>query len=177
MDKVSLIILIVIGVLIFRQFIPKKINRFDFIGLPILALYKTYSSLPNTLNTSILIQLIILLLLGAIIGYIQAQKTRVVYHKNELSTVGGISYLVGLLILIIGRIIVIFLFNFSTIISAATNGGETLMVELAHFLTGSGDWILWSTIAASTILYSITLYKDHPEIRGFIKEQWKSRES
>lgn len=43
-----------------------------------------------------------------------------------------------------------------------------------QFLSGTGDWILWSTIAASTILYSITLYKKHPEIRSFIKEQLKN---
>ncbi|WP_071392817.1 hypothetical protein [Bacillus tuaregi] len=174
MDKISLIILIAIGLLIFRQFIPKEVNRFDFIGLPILALYKTYSSLPNTLSTTMLFELIILLALGAVIGNIQARKTRVMYHEHKLSTVGGINYIIGLLLLIIGRFIVIFIFNFSTIISGFKNGGESIMVELAHFLTGSGDWILWSTIAASTILYSITLYTNHSEIRGYIKEQLKN---
>src|SRR5690606_21024131 len=93
MDKVSLIVVVVIGILIFRQFVPKEVNRFDFIGLPILALYKTYSSLPNTLSTSILLELTILLILGAMIGYFQTSKTRVVYRDNKLSTVGGISYL------------------------------------------------------------------------------------
>lgn len=173
MDKFSLIILVVIGALIFRQFIPKEVNRFDFIGLPILALYKTYSSLPNTLTTSMLLELFILLLLGAIIGYMQGSKTKVMYHDNKLSTVGGISYLIGFLILIIGRFIIIFIFNFSSIITAI-NGEESLLVELGHFLSGSGDWILWSTIAASSMLYSMTLYKKHPEIRSFIKEQLKS---
>ncbi|MGG4506763.1 hypothetical protein ABEW77_13040 [Heyndrickxia sporothermodurans] len=41
MDKVSLIILLVVGLLIFRQFIPKEVKRFDLIGLPILGLIKT----------------------------------------------------------------------------------------------------------------------------------------
>ncbi|WP_096272530.1 hypothetical protein [Paucisalibacillus globulus] len=174
MDKFHLIILVVIGLLIFRQFIPKEVNRFDFIGLPILALYKTYTSLPNTLSAPIMVELIILLLLGATIGYIQARKTRVVYQDNKLHTIGGISYIIGLLILIIGRLIVIFIFHSSTIITALKNGGESLVVELANILTGSGDWILWSTIAASTILYSITLYKNHPKIRKYIREQLKS---
>src|SRR5690625_4300008 len=105
MDKFSLIIAVVIGVLIFRQFLPKEINRFDIIGLPILALYKTYSSLPNTLNTSLLIQLIMLIILGALVGRYQAQKTKVIYNDNKISTVGGISYILGLLFLIIGRVI------------------------------------------------------------------------
>ncbi|WP_147536154.1 hypothetical protein [Bacillus marasmi] len=172
MDKFSLIILVIIGVLIFRQFIPKEVNRFDFIGLPILALYKTYSGLPNTLTTSMLLELIILLLLGATIGHMQGLKTKVMYHDNKLSTVGGISYLIGLVVLIIGRFIIIFIFNFSSIMTAI-NGEESIVVELGQFLSGSGDWILWSTIAASTILYSFTLYKNHPEIRGYIKEQLK----
>lgn len=172
MDKFSLIILIVIGALIFRQFIPKEVNRFDLIGLPILALYKTYSSLPSTLTTSMLVELIILLLLGATIGYMQGLKTKVIHHDNKLSIVGGISYLFGLLILIIGRFIIIFIFNFSSIMSAM-NGEKSIMVELGHFLSGSGDWILWSTVAASTILYSFTLSKYHPEIRVYIKEQLK----
>lgn len=174
MDKISLIIIVVIGVLIFRQFIPKEVNRFDFIGLPVLALYKTYSSLPNTLSTSMLIELIILLVLGATVGYMQASKTKVIFHEQKLSTVGGISYLIGLLILIIGRFTVIFIFNFSTIISAIRNGEGSLVAELGHFLSGTGDWILWSTIAASTILYSITLYRKHQEIRSFVKEQMRN---
>lgn len=174
MDKVSLIIVVVIGILIFRQFIPKEVNRFDFIGLPILALYKTYSSLPKTLSTSLLLELTILLILGALIGYFQASKTKVVYRDNKLSTVGGISYLLGLLFLIIGRFIVIFIFNMPTVINSFKNGGESIVTDLVQFITGSGDWILWSTIAASTILYSITLYKKHSEIRNYIKEQLKS---
>ena len=36
MDKVSLVLLLVVGILIFRQFTPKEVNRFDLIGLPIL---------------------------------------------------------------------------------------------------------------------------------------------
>ncbi len=174
MDKVSLLIMIAIVILIFRQFMPKEVNRFDLIGLPILALYKTYSSLPNTLPPSILLELILLLLLGAFIGYIQAQKTKVIYHQNKLSTVGGISYIIGFIVLIIGRLIVIFIFNFSTIFSSYKNEESSIVTELAHFLTNAGDWILWSTIAASTVMYSITLYRKHPDIRSYMKEQLKS---
>src|SRR5690625_6246275 len=95
MDKFSLIIAVVIGVLIFRQFLPKEINRFDIIGLPILALYKTYSSLPNTLNTSLLIQLIMLIILGALVGRYQAQKTKVDRKSTRLnSSHVAISYAV-----------------------------------------------------------------------------------
>ena len=171
MDKFSLIIALVIGVLIFRQFLPKEINRFDIIGLPILALYKTYSSLPNTLNTSLLIQLIMLIILGALVGRYQAQKTKVIYNDNKISTVGGISYVLGLLFLIIGRVIILVIFNFTTINTAFKNG--SFKYELTQFLSGTGDWILWSTIAASSVLYSLTLHKKHPEIRKFIKEQLK----
>ncbi len=174
MDKFSLVILVVIGILIFRQFLPKEVNRFDFIGLPILALYKTYSSLPNTLSTTLLIEFIMLLLLGAIIGYYQAVNTKVVCQNSKLSTVGGIKYILGLFVLLIGRIIILLIFNFTTISNAFTNGGESPKDELVQFLSGTGDWILWSTIAASSVLYSVTLYKKHPEIARFIKEQLKS---
>lgn len=169
MDKVSLIIVVVIAVLIVRQFLPKEVNRFDFIGIPILASYKTYSSLPNTLNTSLLLELLLLLLLGAIIGHYQAQKTKVVYQDNKLSTVGGMSYILGLLILLAGRVIILFIFNFTTINNTLKNGDVSLIDELAQFISGSGDWILWSTIAASSILYTITLYRIHPEIKSYIK--------
>lgn len=173
MDKVSIIILVVIIALIVRQFSPKEINRFDIIGLPILALVKTYSSLPNTLNTSMLLELILLLLLGALIGRYQAQKTKVMYHNNKLSTIGGIGYIIGLILLFIGRVIILLIFNFPTIITAFKNGGESFKDVLIHLLSGTGDWVLWSTIAASSILYSIILYKHHPEIRNFIQEQLK----
>lgn len=167
MDKISLVVIIVIGVLIFRQFLPKEVNRFDLIGLPVLALYKTYSSLPDTLNTNMLLELFILLILGAMIGYFQARKTKVTHHQNKLSTTGGIWYITGWLLLFLGRFIIIFIFHFSEI----TTGEASFTNELRSFITGTGDWILWSTIAASSVVYSLTLYFKHPAIQDFIKEQ------
>ncbi|PTY76598.1 hypothetical protein B5V89_17520 [Heyndrickxia sporothermodurans] len=175
MDKVSLIILLVVGLLIFRQFIPKEVKRFDLIGLPILGLIKTYSGLPKTLDVVIMAELFCLLILAAVIGYFQAKKTKVVYHNGKLSTIGGVQYIIGWLVLLIGRIIILFLFNFTVFKEALYLGKGHLKDEIILLVSNSGDWLIWSTIAASSILYSLTLYKDHPEIKEFIHTQVKQK--
>ncbi|WP_054859783.1 hypothetical protein [Gracilibacillus sp. JCM 18860] len=175
MDKFSLIIPLLIGILIFRQFIPKEVNRFDFIGLPILGLYKTYSSLPNTLNVEIIAELICLLTWAAIIGNYQAKKTKVVYHHDKISTVGGIQYILAWIVMLIGRIIILFAFHFTEFMSSIQSGGERLRNDIIYLVSQSGDWLIWSTIAASSILYSLTLYKDHPEIKEFFHTQMKQK--
>lgn len=168
MDKVSLVLLLVVGILIFRQFTPKEVNRFDLIGLPILGSFKTYTSLPETLDTMIIAELICLLLWAAVIGYFQAKKTKVVYHNEKLSTIGGVQYIVGWLVLLAGRIMILFSFHFSTLMEAAYLGREQFRNEVITLISTSGDWLIWSSIAASSILYSLTLYMDHPEIKQFI---------
>src|SRR5690625_1154461 len=175
MDKISLIIPLLVVILIFRQFIPKEVNRFDFIGLPILALYKTYSGLPETLDLGIIVELICLLIWGALIGYYQAKKTKVVYHHDKLSTIGGIRYIIAWIVLLIGRMIILFLFHYTVFMNAITSGKEEFMNEVIQLVSQSGDWLIWSTVAASPILYSLTLYRGHPEIKEFIRAQLKQK--
>src|SRR5690625_3421653 len=112
-----------------------------------------------------------LIILRALVGRYQAQKLKVIYTDSNISTVFGICYIVILLFLIICRFIILVIFIFTTINTAFKIG--SLKYEPTQFLSGTGDWILWSTIAASSVLYSLTVYKKHPEIRKYIKEQLK----
>lgn len=173
MDKVTVIIPLLIGVLIFRQFIPKEVNRFDFIGLPILGLYKTCSGLPETLDIIMITELIVLLIWAGIIGYYQARKTKVVYHQDRLSTVGGIYYIIAWVVLLIGRMIILIAFHYTVIIDAIHSGRNQFTDEIIHLVSNSEGWLIWSTVAASSFLYSLTLYRNHPEIKGFIHSQLK----
>ncbi|MGM0890533.1 MAG: hypothetical protein ACQEW5_27260 [Bacillota bacterium] len=75
--------------------------------------------------------------------------------------------------MLVGRMILLFLFNFSALMEAFYSGREQFTNEIIHLVSNSGEWLIWSIIAASSILYSLTLYKDHPEIKGFIHTQVK----
>ncbi|GMX60579.1 hypothetical protein Elgi_72260 [Paenibacillus elgii] len=156
MDKFMLIILAVVIVLIIRQLIPKKVDGFDLLGLPIMAIIRTYAGLPDKLDGLIIGELLSLLALGAIVGYWQAKKTKVFYRDNQLCTVGGYPYIIGWIAMLAGRVIILLLFNFSN--------------EIARI---AADWLIWSTITASSILYSLTLYRNHSGIRDFIHERLK----
>ncbi|GLI09798.1 hypothetical protein YDYSG_58310 [Paenibacillus tyrfis] len=170
MDKFMLIILAVVIVLIIRQLIPKKVDGFDLLGLPIMAIIRTYAGLPDKLDGLIIGELISLLALGAVVGYWQAKKTKVFYRDNQLCTVGGYPYIIGWIAMLAGRVIILLLFNFSALVSSFDAGQELLANEIARI---AADWLIWSTITASSILYSLTLYRNHSGIRDFIHERLK----
>ncbi|MCM3272816.1 hypothetical protein [Paenibacillus elgii] len=170
MDKFMLIILAVVIVLIIRQLIPKKADGFDLLGLPIMAIIRTYTGLPDKLDGLIIAELISLLALGAVVGYWQAKKTKVFYRDNQLCMVGGYPYIIGWIAMLAGRGIILLLFNFSAIVSSFDAGQEQFTNEIARI---SADWLIWSTITASSILYSLTLYRNHPEIKNFIHARLK----
>ena len=173
MNKIALIILIIVIVLIVRQLIPKKVDSFDLLGIPILAIIRTYVGLPDGLNSIIVIELICLLTLGAIVGYWQAKKTKVFYRNNALCSIGGYTYLLGWFIMLLGRIVILFLFNFKSIVTEFYAGQEQFTNELIQVFSHAGDWLIWSTILASSIMYTIKLYKDYPEIQQLIHTRFK----
>lgn len=106
MNKVFIIILVVVIVLIIRQLIPKKVDSFDLLGIPIMAIIRTYIGLPNRLDFIITIELISLLILGTIVGYWQAKRVKVFHHNNQLCSVGGYTYIIGWIIMFLGRIVI-----------------------------------------------------------------------
>ncbi|SFS90221.1 hypothetical protein [Marininema halotolerans] len=173
MDKISIIILVVVIVLIIRQLIPKRVDSFDLFGMPIIAIIRTYSGLPNRLDFIITIELISLLALGAAVGYWQAKKTNVFHYNNQLCSVGGSTYIIGWIIMFLGRIIILFLFNYSALTTAFHKGQEPFTKEIIQVISHSGDWLIWSTILASSIMYTVTLYKDHPDIKKFTHNRFK----
>lgn len=67
-----------------------------------------------------------------------------------------------------GRVVILLLVNFSAIVSSFDAGQEQFANEIARI---SADWLIWSTITASSILYSLTLYRNHSGIRDFIHER------
>ncbi|MGG2094011.1 hypothetical protein AB1283_15295 [Bacillus sp. S13(2024)] len=173
MNKVFIIILVVVIVLIIRQLIPKRVDSFDLLGIPIMAIIRTYIGLPNRLDLIITIELISLLILGAIVGYWQAKRVKVFHHNNQLCSVGGYTYIIGWIIMILGRIVILLLFDLNSLISRFHAGHEQFTNEIIKVLSHAGDWLIWSTILASSIMYTVTLYKDHLDIKKFIHARFK----
>ncbi|MDJ1474407.1 hypothetical protein QBX67_02950 [Bacillus sp. LS15-K4] len=173
MNKVFIIILVVVIVLIIRQFIPKKVDSFDLLGIPIMAIIRTYMGLPNSLDFIITIELISLLILGAIVGYWQAKRVKVFHHNNQLCSVGGYTYIIGWIIMLLGRIVILLLCNLNSLVSTFHAGQEQFTSEIIKVLSHAGDWLIWSTILASSIMYTFTLYKDHLDIKKFIHARFQ----
>ncbi|MDF9450578.1 hypothetical protein ACW4EZ_17030 [Bacillus toyonensis] len=173
MNKVFIIILVVVIALIIRQLIPKKVDSFDLLGIPIMAIIRTYMDLPNRLDFIITIELISLLIFGAIVGYWQAKRVKVFYHNNQLCSVGGYTYIIGWAIMLLGRIVILLLFNLNSLISKFHAGQEQFTSEIIQVLAHAGDWLIWSTILASSIMYTVTLYKDHSDIKKLIHARFK----
>ena len=173
MNKVFIIILVVVIALIIRQLIPKKVDSFDLLGIPIMAIIRTYMGLPNRLDFIITIELISLLILGAIVGYWQAKRVKVFYHNNQLCSVGGYTYIIGWAIMLLGRIVILLLFNLNSLISKFHAGQEQFTSEIIQVLSHAGDWLIWSTILAASIMYTVTLYKDHSDIKKLIHARFK----
>lgn len=97
MDKFMLIILAVVIVLIIRQLIPKKVGGFDLLGLPIMAIIRTYAGLPDKLVGLIIGELISLLALGAVVGIGKPRKRRCfIAITNYVRSEGTRIYSVGL---------------------------------------------------------------------------------
>lgn len=173
MNKVFIIILVVVIVLIIRQLIPKKVDSFDLLGIPIMAIIRTYMGLPNSLDFIITIELVSLLILGVVVGYWQAKRVKVFHHNYQLCSVGGYSYIIGWIIMFLGRIVILLLFNLNALVSKFHDGQEQFMSEIIKVLSHTGDWLIWSTILASSIMYTVTLYKDHPDINKFIRARFE----
>lgn len=175
MNKIALIIVVVVIVLIVRQLVPKKVDSFDLLGMPIMAIIRTYMGLPDTMSLNMIIELVCLLGLGAAIGYYQAKNTRVFRKEpgGKLCSVGGYTYLIGWFVLLIGRVIILALFNFSALSTAYHEGHDKFINEIVQVASRTGDWLVWSAIAASSILYTLTLYRAHPDIKQFIHTRLK----
>ncbi|MBJ3790396.1 hypothetical protein I8J38_17530, partial [Bacillus sp. OA1] len=53
------------------------------------------------------------------------------------------------------------------------DGQEEFTSEIIKVLSHAGDWLIWSTILASSIMYTVTLYKNHPDIRKIIHARFE----
>ncbi|PGA95436.1 hypothetical protein [Bacillus toyonensis] len=173
MNKVFIIILVVVSVLIIRQLIPKRVDSFDLLGIPIMAIIRTYLGLPNKLDFIVTMELTSLLILGAIVGYWQAKRVKVFHHDNQICSVGGYSYIIGWIIMLLGKIVILLLFNLNSLVSTFHDGQEQFTSEIIKVLSHAGDWLIWSTILASSIMYTVTLYKNHPDIRKIIHARFE----
>lgn len=114
-----------------------------------------------------------MLILGAIVGYWQAKRGKVFHHNNQLCSVGGYTYIIGWIIMLLGIIIILLLFDLNSLISRFHAGYEQFMNEIIKVLSHAGDWLIWSTILASSIMYTVTLYKDQLVIKKFIHARFK----
>ncbi|BFH62768.1 hypothetical protein [Paenibacillus azoreducens] len=175
MPKIAIIVLGIVIILIIRQLIPKKIDSFDLLGMPIMALIRTWIGLPDGFDTVVALEFICLLALGTAVGYFQARKTRVFRRErdNQLCSVGGYAYIVGWVVMLLGRVIILFGFHFAGLTAAFHEGNEQFINEIIRILSQAGDWLVWSAILASSIIYTATLYKKYPDIKGFVHQRIK----
>jgi len=109
------------------------------------------------LDYIIKIKVISLLILGVIVGYWQAKRVKVFHYKNQLCSVGGYTYIIGWISMFLGIIVILLLFDLNSLISRF------------H----AGNWLIWSIILASCIMYTVTLYKDRLDIKKFIQARFK----
>lgn len=104
-----------------------------------MAIIRTYIGLPNRLDFIITIELISLLILGAIVGYWQAKRVKVFHHNNQLCSVGGYTYIIGWIIMLLGKIVILLLFDLNSLISRFHAGHEQFTNEIIKVLSHTED--------------------------------------
>jgi hypothetical protein len=145
----TLIIIAVVIFTIIRQIMPQKIQILSFVILPAIAAYEAYKLLPRPIiPVNQIVECLLIVIAGLVIGAIQAMATSVYYKDNQLYMRGGLVSLFSWIAFMFIRFIISFVFQgFSTFTSFK-----------------SFEWILWAGIAVAFGSRSFILYRKHPEI-------------
>lgn len=137
----AMIIIAVIICAIVKQFMAKPIKTFGFVIFPLLALYESCKSFPNTAaREHQLIECAVMLALALSAAAIQALNTEVFYRDDQLYTR-------------------------SKLIAVVTWAGYFLArIILRYIWHDSGEWTMWLGLAVTFGTRSVILYIRHPEI-------------
>jgi hypothetical protein len=145
----TLIIIAVVIFAIIRQVMPQKIRMLSFVILPAIAAYEAYKLLPRPIiPVSQMVECLLIVVAGVVIGAIQATATNVYYKDNQLYMCGGFVSLFSWIAFMFIRFIISFAFQ-----------GFSSFTSFKNF-----EWILWAGIAVAFGSKSLILYMKHPEI-------------
>jgi membrane protein CcdC involved in cytochrome C biogenesis len=147
-----IITLIIIGAVIFaiaRQVMPQQVRLLPFVFFPAIAAYESYRLLPRPIiPVSQIVECLLIVVVGLVVGAIQATTTRVYHKDNKLYMNGGLVSLISWLALMFIRFIISFIFH-----------GFGLFTSFQSF-----EWIIWAAFAVTFGSRSLILYMRYPEI-------------
>lgn len=147
----TLIVLAIIVFVIVRQLRPRKLSRFSFIGMPIIALIAASQNLPHpTIPPIEVLECAVTIVVGIACGAVQAFFTRVFEQDGEWYAQGGWPYLATWVVLIAVRLLISLIFGLVAHVSMHTT------------------WIIWVDIAAAWGMRAFVLYLRHPHLGAVI---------
>jgi len=155
LSHITLLIFAGIVYFIIRQFLPQKVQRFDFITLPILAAINAYRHLPDSLAWDLGAEFFVTGIFSLAVGAWQGYKTKVQSKDGEIYIIGGFPYLIAWVILIGGRLLIKVFFEGTG--------------NLADFT--SNEWLMWAGMAITSAARGGVLYLLHPEIGRQLEAQ------
>lgn len=154
MSTQTLSTVVIVGIIlvwaISRQILPRRVNRFPFIILPLIGIYEAIKSLPQpVIPANQLLEAAVALSISMVIGILQAQVTTVYTESDgQVYMKGGWLYL-GLWVLLIA---------------------VRIVTDVAFHQPGSSfsnpGWILWADLAVVWGTRGLILYAKHPQIRA-----------
>ena len=135
---------------IVRQVLPRRVNRFPFIFLPIIGIFEAVQSLPQpVIPVSQLLEAAVAISISIVIGAWQAHVTTVYTESDgQVYMRGGWIYLLLWIFLFASRIVTDIVFP---------HPGKSF---------SSVTWIIWSELAVVWGVRGIVLYLKHPEVRA-----------
>ena len=153
---ITLLAIAIVIFAIWRQVMPQKIRRLQFVILPLIAAYEAYRSLPRpTIPITEIVECLLILAAAFAVGSIQAAYTRVYHKNNQLYMQGGLITLIAWIALMFIRVIVALIFQ-----------GFSFFTSFHNF-----EWILWAAVAVAFGSRSLILYMKHPEIAQALMEE------
>ncbi|MFC4619976.1 hypothetical protein ACFO4N_14780 [Camelliibacillus cellulosilyticus] len=155
MSHLTLLIFAGIVYFIIRQFLPQKVQRFDFVTLPILAAINAYRHLPDPLAWNLGAEFFITGMFSLVVGAWQGYKTKVHNKEEEVYIIGGFPYLLAWIMLVVGRLLIKMFFE-----------GTDSLTDFT-----SNEWLMWSGMALTSAARGGVLYLLHPEIGKQLKSQ------
>ena len=163
MDFGTMLLIAAVVFLVFRHLIEKELTIVDLLALPVISICMTYLGLPVSMEWHTFFEFLAVMIVGAAIGYRQAGKTNVEYRDEKITARGGLSYLIGWIALFAGRLACLVVFHY-----------PLLAVDFFPALIGlllATDWMMWLMGASASVIYSITLYMNVPEVNRYFNEQ------
>ena len=166
MDYGTMLLIAAVVFLIFRHLMEKELTMADLLALPAISICMTYLGLPVAMEWPTFFEFLAVMIMGAGIGYWQAGKTEVEYSDNKMVARGGFPYLLGWIALLGGRILSLALFHYP---SLSANSFSALIQLLLV-----ADWMMWLMVASVSVIYSLTLYLNVPDVNRYFNKQVRS---